>query len=482
MRDWGFSIRPRLQVLSNEEVEYFYGRAMDVLERIGVRVLHREALELLQEAGAFVADDSVVRIRPTLVEEAIHSVPKRLVIYDREGVPAMELGGGNTGGQNTYYGTGSDLLHMYDPYSGELRLTVGQDIANMARVVDYLPNMDFLMSYGIPSDCPLEKVHQTGFVQMVQNSIKPIIFTSDNGEISREIIQMAAMVVGGTEKLQEKPFILNYSQPTSPLQHSENAFAKMFACAELGIPVVYPPGMIPGATAPTTIAGAITQSLAESFSALTVHQLKRKGAPIVLCGAHGCMDMRTSINVYAAPERLMTQAALGAVCQHFGIPTWGFGGCTDAISLDEQAGMEFGMMSLWASLCGINLAHDVAYLGSGMIGDLRAIVLNDEANAYVRHLVCRGVNVDSEHVAMEVIERVGPGGNFMMDQHTFDHFRTELWRPGLSNRENIKSWKDKGEKTMKDVLDQKVRGILEKHKPKSLSLKMTNELGKMLES
>jgi len=103
--------------------------------------------------------------------------------------------------------------------------------------------------------------------------------------------------------------------------------------------------------------------------------------------------------VYVAPERLMTQAALAKVYQYFGIPTWGFGGCTDALNLDEQAAMEFGMMSMWAPLCGINLAHDVGYLGSGMIGDLRAIVLNDEINAYVRHLLCRGVSVDRDHVA-----------------------------------------------------------------------------------
>ena len=478
--DWNFDIRPKMQVMSNEEVEYLYNRALDIIENTGVRFLHPEALKLLQESGAVVSDNSIIKIQASLVEHAIRSVPKRLVIYDREGNPAMELGGGNTGGRNTYYGTGSDLLHMYDPFTGELRLTLARDIGDMAKVVDALPDMDFVMSYGIPSDSELEKVFQTEFVQMVENTSKPIVFTSDNGHVSQQIIDIAALVAGGSSALKEKPFILNYSQPTSPLQHSHDALGKMFACAQAEIPVVYPPGMIPGATAPCTMAGTIIQSLAEGLTALTVHQLKRKGAPIVLCGAHGCMDMKSSINVYAAPERLMTEAALCAVYQYFKIPTWGFGGCTDAITLDEQAGMEFGMMSLWASLCGVNLAHDVGYLGSGMIGDLRAIVLNNEINGYVRHLVRNGVGVDKEKLAIEAIERVGAGGSFLMDKHTMDHFRTALWYPSLTNRDNLNKWQDMGEKPMKAVLGERVKEILNKHEPKPLKKEIKDELEKVL--
>ena len=101
-----FTIRPKMNTLSGEEVDSFYSAALEVLERIGIRVLHPEALGLLREAGATVSSDSLAKIRSTLVEKAVRSVPKRLVIYDREGKPSMELGGKNTGGMNTYYGTG----------------------------------------------------------------------------------------------------------------------------------------------------------------------------------------------------------------------------------------------------------------------------------------------------------------------------------------------------------------------------------------
>lgn len=477
--DGNFTIRPRMSVLSGEEIDSLYGGALEVLERVGVRVLHPEALGLLREAGVTVEPNSLVKIRPALVEKAIRSVPKRLIIYDRSGKAAMKLGGGNTGGMNTYYGTGSDLKNTYDPWTGELRPSVSQDIANMAKVADSLPHLEFLMSHGIPSDCPLDQVYRTEFAQMVKNSTKPIVFTSDNGEDSRRIIEMAAVVAGGTEKLRERPFVINYSQPTSPLQHSLDALGKVFACAEMGIPVVYPPGMIPGATAPSTMAGAITQSIAESLSVLVIHQLKREGAPIILCGAHGWLDMTSAINVYAAPGRLMTQAAMTAFYQRFEIPTWGFGGCTDAQVFDQQAGMEFAMINLWASLCGVNLAHYTGYMGSGMIGCLRSLVYNDEMISYVRHILCRGVVVNKETRALDVLERVGPGGHFMMDEHTLRHFREEFWRPSLSNRDRYEAWKEKGARTVGEKAGEKVQKILEEHVPNPLSQDVVQELERM---
>jgi trimethylamine--corrinoid protein Co-methyltransferase len=182
-----FVVRPSLTVLDKEQIHYLIDRAWELLASRGVRVRHFEATRLLQDAGASVEKDGTVRIPTSLIEAAIASAPKRLVIYDREGNPAMELGGGNNGGKNTYYGTGSDLRYTTNRVSGEIRMTVAEDIGNMARVVERSDNIEFLMSYGIPSDCPLEQVYQTEFLQMVGNSRKPIVFTSDNHTVSTRI-------------------------------------------------------------------------------------------------------------------------------------------------------------------------------------------------------------------------------------------------------------------------------------------------------
>lgn len=467
MEEKSFTIRPSLHTAGKEEIDYFLSRAMEVLKETGVKVFHHRGVKLLGDHGAFVSTSgdgvpgsALVKIPQHLVEKALASAPKELTIYNRRGKPWMRLGGGNLGGFRTYYGTGSDLTHTYDRRTGELRLTLAEDIGDMAEVVEACDNIDFLMSYGIPSDVPLPKVYHHAFYQMVSRSLKPIVFTSDNGEVSEEIISMAALIAGGKEELKEKPFILNYSQPTSPLQHSEDALGKLFTCADAGIPVVYPPGIMPGASAPATPAGTIIQSLAEALSALVIHQLAAPGAPIVLCGAHGVMDMRTSINAYAAPERLKTEAVLASVYQHFGIPTWGFGGCTDSITLDEQAGMEFGLLTLWASLTGVNLAHDTGYLASGMAGDLRAVLWNDEIIDYTRNILLAGVKADRPRSAVETIRRVGPGGQFLGDDHTLKYFRSDMWEPRFLNRRNIAGWKAEGKQGLTPRLSQEIEKIL----------------------
>lgn len=453
---------PSIEPMDEGGIQAIYQSALKVLEQTGVRVSHPEALQMMRQAGVRVGEGDRVYIPSRLVEELLLTVPRQIELFDRTGRPALSLTG-----RNTYYGTGSDLAFTYDLETGELRQSTAQDIARMALVCDALPNIDFLMSYGIPFDRPKPLHYRHEFFEMVTHSTKPIVFTSANGEDSRVMIEMAAVAAGGMDNLRQRPFILNYCQPISPLQHSNDGIGKLLLCASLGIPINYPPGLIPGGTAPSTLAGAMVLSVAEALSGMVIHQLKRRGAPLVLCGAHGCMDMRSSVNVYAAPERMLTMWALTSIYQHLGIPTWGFGGCSDAQVLDEQAAMEFALLNLWASLTGVNLAHDTGYLGSGMIGSLQSLVLNDEIIGYTRH-VMRGVGINEDTLATEVIDRVGPGGHYMGDLHTVMHFRSEFWQPGLSNRMRYEAWKKDGSQTMGVRLTEKAREILRTHKPQPL--------------
>ncbi len=472
-------LRPRLHVVDPEDVAALMEGAFQVLDDTGVRVFHPEALALLGDHGARI-DGTLVRIPAQLVEDAIATAPKHMTIYNRLGAPAMELGGGNTNGLNTYYGTGSDLPRVYDPYTGELRIAVADDVGHAAKVADYLPDMDFVMSYGIPSDAPLGRTFRTEFLQMVRNTAKPIIFTSDNGRDTLRILEMAAAVAGGMDNLRAKPFAMNFTQPTAPLQHSADGLSKMLACAEEGVPVVTIPGLMPGASAPVTMGGTCTLSLAEALSFLTIHQLKRPGAPVILGGGHGTFDMKTMAYVYCSPERLLTEAALTAVYQHYGIPTYAFGGCSDAQVLDEQAGMEFAMLGMWAALSGVNLAHDTGYLGSGLVGDLRALVFNGEINSYVRAVVCRGLRLDEETRALPVIDRVGPGGHFLDDEHTLLHHQEAFWQPTDINRYGLETWRREGETTMKDRLTRRVQDILASHVPPHLDKATEAELVRLL--
>ena len=267
---------PSFRMLTEEQVKEIHLATLEVLETVGVRVMCDEGVELLQSAGCRVKDGNIVQIPPWLVEECIHSAPPRITMYNRKGEEAMRLEG-----RKIYFGMGTDLTMTYDIYTGELRPSILQDVRNMARVADACAHIDFLASMALPHDVPTNAMYLECVKAQMENSTKPIFFTAGGSEDLAYIIRMAEVVAGGPEALRAKPFIIHYSEPTPPLTHSYGAVRKVFLCAEHGIPICYPPGLILGASGPVTLAGGIVQANAEALSGVVLHQLKAKGAPII---------------------------------------------------------------------------------------------------------------------------------------------------------------------------------------------------------
>ncbi|MCP4284815.1 MAG: trimethylamine methyltransferase, partial [Gammaproteobacteria bacterium] len=241
-----------------------------------------------RRAGARVEDDGLVKIPPALVEEAIEAAPEALTIFDRTGAEAMRLEG-----RNTYYGTGPTTPLVYDPYTGERRETDTPDIENAALICDALENIDFVMSMGISggSDPAVhgikpEMIDRFDFKAMLTHTTKPNVFLAYSLQGLIDIHDMAAAVVGGAHELQERPFVIHYSEPTSPLIHSSVPLEKLLFCADKAMPVIYVGGPLMGGTAPVTLAGQLVVSNAECLSGLVIHQLKAQGSPFIY-GAGG---------------------------------------------------------------------------------------------------------------------------------------------------------------------------------------------------
>ncbi|MBE9507874.1 MAG: trimethylamine methyltransferase family protein, partial [Chloroflexi bacterium] len=301
---------------------------------------------------------------------------------------------------------------------------------------------------------------------MMENSVKPIFFTAAGQEDLTFIIEMAAAVVGGEDALREKPFLIHYSEPTAPLTHSHGAVRKVFLCAEKGIPICYTPGDSLGATTPVTLAGGIVQANAEALSGIVLHQVKAKGAPIISGFVVVPLDMRTGIFSYGAPDLRLTNSAFADIFHYYGIPMWSTVG-SDAHCLDAQAAMEHAFGTLMAALDGANLIHDIGYLGQGLLGNPAAIVMCNEIISYVKRII-RGFDISREKIGVEVIQKAGPGGSFLSQRHTANHFRQELWQPQFSNRDTPKTWMGKGSKSYEETVAQKALDILETYQPEPL--------------
>jgi trimethylamine--corrinoid protein Co-methyltransferase len=461
---------PYLDMFDAAQCEQIHLASLEVLRRTGVRVYEEEALGLLKEAGAHVSDGNLVRLPAGLVEWALEQAPSRVGLCVRGGnqvvVPLQ--------GRQVSFGPGSDCLHYLDPRSGESRLFTTDDMLNCIHVVDALPELSFVMSMGIPSELGTTNVYRHQFAAMLEHSRKPVVFVCDDRSDCEAITAMAAAAAGGMDELRLNPTLLLYSEPTTPLKHSRTATEKLLYMAGQGLPIVHSPAPMMGGTAPVTLAGGLALGNAEVLSSLVMHQLKRAGAPFVYGSGLHHMDMRTTISVYGAPEFQLARAGVAAMGQYYGLPTWGYAGHSDSNVMDEQAAADAVFSVMVALLTGTNLVHDVGYLEAGLTTSPEMIVFTAEVISMVSRFMA-GMALDSEALATEVIHRVGPGGDFLTDEHTMNHFR-DLWVPTLFDRQRTADWRARGSKRLGDRLREKTIAIIEGHQPEPLPDRVREEV------
>jgi len=454
------TFQPRLKVLNREQALAIHTAALEILERIGFKMEHSDALEMLSDAGCQISGDWV-RLPAYLVEEALRSAPKQIALYDQMGNKTMPLVDGNP-----FYGTGSDATFTLDLETGKRRRVVLKDAANFAKLVDGLDNMAFAMSMANPEDVPVEDIYVYVFTEMVKNTNKPIVFIADSGTDIAKIYQIACRVVGGEEELKKKPFVLNYSEAISPLRFPQNVMEKLIFCAQRRMPICLPSGANAGGGAPVTLAGALALGIAENLVGLVVHQLAGKGSPFLFGPNVSVLDMKSTVVSYGCPEWALTQAALADMRDEiYGLPIWAFAGASDAKVMDAQAGAEAMFSIITAMLCRANLIHDVGFLEYGSTSSLEMVTMANELVAMSRFFA-GGVPVNEETLALEAIERVasgGPGSIFLMDDHTFEHFMQAQFLPKLLNRSRYDSWEEAGAMDLYRRCNIEAKRILSEH-------------------
>jgi trimethylamine---corrinoid protein Co-methyltransferase len=464
-----FEKRMGLLNLKPEQIDQLHLATLDVLENVGVKVCETEALALLEGAGARVTGD-LARIPNWLVQQALSTAPCKIVIYDRGGRRALTLEKGNI-----YYGTGSDTPYIIDINTGQRRRAVKQDTINATRIADALENIDFIMSMAKASDVPDIRTDRHHFEAMTLNSTKPIIFDAHDREGLSDIITMASLACGSKETLVQKPYIMHYAEPNSPLTHSKAALEKLLTMAEERIPLIYAPAVMCGATGPVTTAGALVVANAEILSGLVIHQLKAKGAPFIYGGGTPPLNMVTTVCSYGDPQGIVGAVSLVELARFYNLPSFSIAGCTDAQLFDQQAAMEAGFNLLMSALAGGNLIHDLGYIGVGLTFSLEYLVLCNEGVGAAKFMT-RGVEVNHRTLALDVIEKVGPGGHFLTEQHTLDYFKNEMHFTKLFNRSAYDNWQATGSKTFGEHANNLLKEILQWHEVPGLDPQQEEEI------
>jgi trimethylamine--corrinoid protein Co-methyltransferase len=466
---------PQLSMLEREHCEYIHLASLEILRRTGVRVYHQEALDLLSESGNVALEGNLVRFLPGIVEWAIEQAPSRVPLCRRGSDDVLVP----LEGKRVSFGTGSDCLTYLDPRSGERRPFESQDVIDCIHIVDAMPNVEFCMSMGVPVDHgPSPFMAQ--YAMMLEHTDKPIVFVCHDRADAEAILAMAAVASGGPEKMRMHPPLLLYTEPSSPLRHTETAVGKLLLMAEEAIPVVHSPAPVQGGTAMVPLAGAMAQANAEILSGLVMHQLKRAGAPFVYGSGMHHLDMQTTISLYTCPEFMLARVMVAEMGRYYGLPTWGYAGDANSCVVDEQAAAEGTFSILISLLAGNNLTHDIGYLESGKTTSPEMIVLCDEIIDMLRKFM-RGVKFDQDTLAMDVIHSVGPDGDYLSSEHTLSHFR-DLWRPKIFNRLGGEAWTMKGGKRTGEILREKTVSIIEEYQPKPLPDGVKEEIDYILRS
>ncbi len=470
---------PRLQVLTEAEIEAIYFSALRVLYETGVRVYAAEGVDLAHAGGAIVEDttddSSLVKIPPWLVEKSLATVPRKVVVVGPDRQYRMELYK-----NQIYFGTGSDTPFTIDPYTGKRRRATYQDVKNFARMTQALPNLDFHMSLGIVQDTAVGTYDRWQYLAMLEGTNKPINITTVDLEGVRDQLDMAHIRLGGQAEWDKGPAFSLYIEPVSPLSHSEEVVQKLLFAVDNNIPFVYTPCPLAGATAPTTLAGVLVQALSESLLGIVLSQLRKPGASLIIGGLMSNMDMKTAVYSYGSPEMALLSAGYTDITKWLGVPEYETAGCSDVKLFDEQAAMEAAINIATAGLIGGNMIHDVGYIEQGLTSSLEMMVASDEIIDMIKRIL-RGIPVTPETMALDVIDDVGPGGHFLEHDHTYYRFREEIWRPKLVNRQNWADWQAAGAKRYSDRVHERVLEILETETEPLLEEKMYRELRRVCE-
>jgi trimethylamine--corrinoid protein Co-methyltransferase len=461
--------------LPPHEAAKIHTASLHVLERTGINVDHQEATALLLDAGATKDEEGRILIPPQMVEVALEKArasSAEIQLFSRDGEPSILMKNGKT-----YFGPGSDALEIRDLETGELRAATLADVATNVTIADAV-GFDFIMSMALPRD--IDHVYPTVYAYMIRHTARPTVVTFASFKALTQTYHIAAMVAGGEDLLRQKPTLLGYVDPISPLYLDREGTSKLLFLAEKGYPCLYAAGANCGATAPVTIEGAVNQGNAEFLAGLVVATLKNERARLVSGANSSSMDMRTSAVGYGAPEWARTVAMYAGLGQFYNLPSWGFAGGSDAVEPNFQAGMEAYESILLALQTGSTLVHDMGYLKRGYLYDPRMLILTQMMVQRAKKLL-KPFDLSEESLAGEVIDEVarekGGVANYPSHPHTYQHFKQALWAAPKYFERGLDYEKD-----LPDLLTDTLKDILANHTPPPLSPAMTVKIDQYLAS
>jgi trimethylamine---corrinoid protein Co-methyltransferase len=449
------------QPLSPEGIETIHDASMAILEKTGITYETglEETVNMLADAGATVdLEAGRIRFPRGLIQDQVAKAPSRVVLYARDGKNDLDLTE-----DKVHLGTGGAAVKILDPETGQPRSSTLKDLYQLGRLVDALDHVHFFLRPCIPTDIPEAEYDINMFYACLKATGKHVMSGVNDESGLERVIDMAAMLAGGEEQLTAKPFIsVITSFSISPLKLCTQSTRIMQACNRRGIPVALSAAPMSGSTGPMTMAGTLAQLHAEQMAGITICQLTRAGAPLLYGGIPGMANMATMGYRGGGVECGMMNAAIHQLSAHIQVPNYNSAGLTDAKLPDAQAGWEKAMTVLLGAMGGSNYMHHSAGMLESMLTVAHEQFVMDDEIIGMACKVLKGIEVDADHLALDVIDTVGPAGNFMMSPHTMKYMRSEYFQGnGVTDSKSRHQWEQGGALDARERARGLARKILE---------------------
>ena len=476
MKRYTFTGQPKLRLISDEEIKVVHEKALHVLENAGVKFESEEALKILNDHGASVDfEKHIVKISPQMVDDAIQKTPAGFKLYNREGEQAADLGG-----TKSHFDPGSSVIKFMESDGSTVRRTESKDLVQVSRVNDALDNIHLQSTAVVCYDVPELIGDSYRLYLCLKNSPKAIITGAFSVEGIRHMRDMLAAVAGGYDALREKPLAVFDICPSQPLKWTHISAENIIDCARYYLPQELISVPMPGAATPITLAGSLIVHTAETLSGIVLAQCANPGAPVVYGGAPVQFDMRFSTTPMSAVEATMISAAYSQMGKYFGLPTHTYAALSDSKLVDMQAGAETAMSGTIAQLAGINMISGAGALDFINTFSLEKLVIDNEICGMILRAE-RGIEFTEETMAVDLIEKLGPGGVFLETDLTMKYFKSEPYMPSkVIDRQDRKNWEESGSRTIFERAQEKVKDIQENHRPVALDSDRESKLDQVV--
>ncbi|WP_291726737.1 trimethylamine methyltransferase family protein [Leisingera sp. F5] len=428
-----------LKLLSQADMEKIHEAALTALEEIGLADAPQSGIDYLTSAGCVLGDDGRIRFPRALVEDTIAKANRSVTLFSRDGQTDLQLSGGRV-----HYGTAGAAVSVVDVHGKEYRDSTVQDLHDAARICDQLDNIHFVQRPMVCRDIPdnlemdLNSIYAT-----TAGTTKHVGVSFCEPDFVKPGLELLHMIAGGEDKWRERPFVSNSNCfVVPPMKFATESCEVMEECIKGGMPVLLLSAGMAGATAPSSIAGAITQAVAECLAGLVYVNAVSPGAPAIFGTWPFGLDLRTGAMSVGSGEQALLTAGCAQMHKFYNLPGGAAAGASDSKLPDMQAGWEQMCSAVMAGLSGLNMAYEAAGMHASLLGFcLESLILDNDLLGQAQRCV-RGIEVNDETLALDQMRAtcMGGPGHYLGTDQTLSRMQIDYVYPDLGDRTSPKEW------------------------------------------